>query len=413
LRIDPGNAEVIAHLDRLSEVSGRWADLAAAYEAEVDKVMDSRLQVEMLLRIGRIYEEETHEIEKAISAYRRVGEVEPDRKDGLVALDRLYTHTQQWPELAEVLRREIRLADTEDSIIELTFRLAQILELAVGDLPRAVEAYQDILNANPAHLETREALERLLRAGQMQHEIAQVLEPLYRLGEEWERLVEIYQLELERMTDPEERQSLLRRVAEIAEGKLFDQVAAFEWWSKAVQENPASEQALDELLRLARVTHQWDGYVNTMLQAAQNAREPAVKRDVLLRLAGVFESDLGELQRAEEVLAQILEEQPQDGAALAFLDRIHDKQGNFEQLPEVLRRRIAITDDSKELVGLHLRLGKVLAEVLDDSPGAIASYNAVLEQESRSAEALEALEKLYFRNEGWEELYGVYEKMID
>ena len=57
LRIDPGNPDVIAHLDRLSEVTGRWADLATAYEAEVERVMESRLQVEMLLRIGRIYEE--------------------------------------------------------------------------------------------------------------------------------------------------------------------------------------------------------------------------------------------------------------------------------------------------------------------------------------------------------------------
>src|SRR5205814_6328188 len=70
-------------------------------------------------------------------------------------------------------------------------------------------------------------------------------------------------------------------------------------------------------------------------------------------------------------------------------------------------------DDSKELVSLHLRLGKVLAEVLDDHDAAIASYNAVLEQESRSAEALDALERLYFRAERWEDLYGVYEKMID
>jgi tetratricopeptide (TPR) repeat protein len=413
LRVDPTNPDVIAHLDRLSEVTGRWSDLAVAYEAEVERVMDSRLQVEMLLRIGRIYEEETHEVDKAIVAYRRVSEAEPDRKDGLVALDRLYTHTQNWAELADVLRREIRLADTEDQIIELTFRLAQILELAVGDMPRAVEAYQDILNANPAHAETREALERLLRTGQMQHEIAQVLEPLYRLGEEWDKLVEIYQLELERLKDPEERQGLLRRVADIAENKLFDQVAAFEWWSRAAQESPASEQALDELLRLARITHQWDGYVSTMLEAGQNAREPGVRRDVLIRLAAVFESDLGELQRAEEVLGQILEEQPQDVAALSFLDRIHDKQGNFEQLAEVLRRRIAITDDSKELVTLQLRLGKVLAEVLDETEGAITAYNAVLEQESRSSEALDALERLYFRGERWEDLYGVYEKMID
>ena len=92
----------------------------------------------------------------------------------------------------------------------------------------------------------------------MQHEVAQVLEPLYRLGEEWDKLVEVYKLELERLTEPEERQNLLRRLAEIAENRLFDQVQAFEWWSQAVLEDPTSEQAQEELLRLARVTHQWD-----------------------------------------------------------------------------------------------------------------------------------------------------------
>ena len=79
----------------------------------------------------------------------------------------------------------------------------------------------------------------------------------------------------------------------------------------------------------------------------------------------------------------------------------------------MLRRRIAITDDSSQLVELHLRLGKVLADVLDDPDAAIASYLAVLEHESRSPEALDALERLYFRAERWEDLYGVYEKMLD
>ena len=45
--------------------------------------------------------------------------------------------------------------------------------------------------------------------------------------------------------------------------------------------------------------------------------------------------------------------------------------------------------------------------------GAVASYLAVLEQESRSPEALEALERIYFRAEQWEDLYQIYEKMLD
>ncbi len=413
LHLDPSNTDVVAHLERLAEITVRWADLAAVYEAEIGHILDTRIQVEMLMRTARIYEEETREPDKAVTAYRRVSDAEPDRRDGLVALDRLYTSTQSWPELVEVLRRETRLAGTEAEIIELTFRLAQILELAVGDLPKAVESYQEVLLADPNHRETRAALERMLVGGSLQAEIAQVLEPLYRTGEEWDKLVDVYQLELGRLTDPDERQNLLRRLADLAENKLLDQVAAFDWWSKAVVENASSEQSLDELLRLARVTRQWDGFVSTMLEGAANLRDPAARRDALLRLAAVFETDLADLARAEEVLVQVLEEHPQDALALAFLDRIYDKQGTFDELGQVLRRRIAITDDSKELVGMYLRLGRLQADVLDDAAGATASYLAVLEQESRSPEALEALEKLYFRAERWEDLFGIYEKTLD
>ncbi len=413
MRVDPANPDVIAHLDRMAEASGRWSELAAAIEGEVERVMDSQLQVEMLLRLARVYEEETREMDKAIATYRRVSEAEPDRKDGLVALDRLYTVTEQWPELAEVVRREIQLADTEDQIVSLTYRLAQILEVALGDLPKAVEAYQEILGIAPQHEETRATLERLMTAGTMPREIAQVLEPLYRVGEEWEKLVRVYQVELASETESEERQRILRRLADITESKLVDQVAALDWWARAVIETPSSEQALDECLRLARTTHQWETYVATMTEAASKCADPDTRKDVLIRLATVFEAELGDLSRAEEVLAQILNFDAEDPDALAFLDRIYDKQGDFEKLASVLRRRITITDDSSRLVELHLRLGKVLADVIDDPDAAIASYLAVLEHESRSPEALDALERLYFRGERWEDLYGVYEKMLD
>jgi tetratricopeptide (TPR) repeat protein len=413
MRVDPANADVIAHLDRMAEASGRWPDLAAAIEAEIDRVMDSQLQVEMLMRLARVYEEETREVDKAIATFKRVAEAEPDRKDGLVALDRLYTMAERWQELADIVRREIRLSDTEDQIVSLTYRLAQILEVALGDLPKAVEAYQEILTISPQHEDTRANLERLMASGSMQHEIAQVLEPLYRVGEEWEKLVRVYQVELVSETDPEERQRILRRLADIAENKLMDQISALDWWARAVVEAPSSEQALDEVLRLARVTHQWETYVSTIAEAAGKASDAEVRKDVLMRLATVFETELGDLSRAEEILGQILSFDAQDVAALAFLDRVYDKQGDFEKLANVLRQRIAISDDGSQLVELHLRLGRVLADVIDDPDAAVASYLAVLEQESRSPEALEALERLYFRAERWEDLYGVYEKMLD
>ncbi len=413
LAVDPTNVDSIAHLDRLAQITSRWADMASHLQAQLSNIRDPRVQVDTLLRIARIYEEETHEDDKAIEAYKRVADIEPERRDGLDALDRLYTKAQRWEELAEVLRKEVRLANAEEEIIAFTFRLAQVLELALGDVAGAVECYQDILNADPAHPETRAALENLLRAGTLQAEIAQILEPLYRLGEEWEKLVDLYQSELNRLTNKEERVNLLRRLADIAENKLYDQVGAFEWWCRLVLEDASNEGAYEELLRLARATHQWEAYVSTLTEAAQQSQEPVVQRQVLLQLASTYETELRNLQSAEEVLQVVLQSNPQDAQALEALDRIYEHQGAYEPLADVLRRRIAVTDDGRDLVALNLRLGRVVGEVLGDTEAAIAAYDQVLEAESRSPDALEALERLYLRAERWPELYKVYEKMID
>jgi tetratricopeptide (TPR) repeat protein len=413
LHVDPTNQDVLAHLERLAGETGHWAKLANLFSNELEKIEDATRQVDMLLRLARIYEEETGQMEEAIATYRRVLDGEPDSRQALVALDRLYSRTQRWDELAEVVRREIQIARSDSDIVALTFRLAQIYELALVDLGKAVEAYREILTADPTHAETRAALERMFMGGTMQLEIAEVLEPLYRQGQEWEKLHQIYEVQLSRIEERAERQSLLRRLAEIAEQKLVDQVAAFQWWAQAVKEDPSSEQALEELLRLARATHQWEAYVATMQEAASADRPPRVRRDVFLRLAATFENDLGDLDRAERALVQVLSEHEKDGSALASLDRIYEQQGMYENLATVLRQRIEITDETDDLVSLNLRLGRVYAEALDEVDSAIGAYLAVLEHASRSAEALEALERLYFKSERWPELYSVYEKLVD
>jgi len=413
LEVEPTHAEAVAHLDRLAEVTGNWERLAGLYEAQLEHVLDAHAQVDMLMRVARIYEQELADTDRAIVSYKRVCDAEPDRTEGLRALDRLYTATSQWEQLAEVLRREIRLADTEEEIISLTFRLAQVLETSLGDVSSAVESYQDILNADPAHAETRLALERLLQAGQMQAEIIEILEPLYRLGEEWDKLAELYQVELERVESNEEKITTLRRLSEISEKRLNDQFAAFDWMARLVLEDPGSTEGREQLLRLARATGNWEGFEHTLQRAAQEATQAEVRRSVQLQLASTYETELANLPNAEAVLLQILGEDERDDEALAFLDRLYLAQGSYDALAQIIDRRIELAEEPLDLVSLNLRLGKLKAEMLGDVEGAVAAYNRVLEFESRSNEALEALESLYVRTENWTDLYATYEKMVD
>ena len=190
----------------------------------------------------------------------------------------------------------------------------------------------------------------------------------------------------------------------------------FGWWAQAVSEDPASEQALDELLRLARATHQWDAYVTTM-SGRGVADRAASGRGATCCCAWPrrFENDLGDLERAEQALVQVLGEHDRDSAALASLDRIYESAGDVREPggdPAPAHRRSPTTPTSWSRC--TCASGASYAEALeDDRSRPSRSYLAVLEHESRSREALEALERLYFRSERWPELYGVYEKLVD
>jgi len=88
---------------------------------------------------------------------------------------------QRWGELADVLRREIRLANNDGEIIALQFRLGQLYEQNLRDIDSAIGVYDEILKSDGGHAPTQAALELLFAEGVKQIEIAGILEPLYRI----------------------------------------------------------------------------------------------------------------------------------------------------------------------------------------------------------------------------------------
>ena len=412
-REDSTNADTVGHLERLAAETKSWAGLVGLYEEELKKILDARGQVEMLLRAARVYEEELVELEKAITTFRRVIEVEQDEITAVLALDRLYQTTEKWPELAEILKREIRTAEEVTEIIGLRFRLGQLEEQALGDVASAIESYREILASDPAHGPTLAALELLFSDEVKQLEIAAILEPLYGASEQWDKLLSVHEVQLARLTDPSDRQSMLQRMAEIAEQRLSDHGAAFSLWARALGEQPLGELAGEEVERLSTIVDAWDKTVELYEKILKSHHDAETQRRVLLKLARVYVAELRDAARAEETYQKVLALDAKDGEALAALDRLYEASGMWNELAGILVRRIGITSVTDETIELYFRLGRIYSEALDASDHAIGAYNAILELEPRNARALEALEHVYFQRQQWAELYGVYEKMID
>src|SRR6185503_3264048 len=130
LRDDSGNQQTLGHLERLAEINNNFDQLARLYEGLAEPTLDVPRQVDLLSRLARVHEQELGDITKAIATYRRILDAEFDNKPAVLALDRMYSATSAWPQLTEVLRREIQLAEASSdsgSIAALQFRLGQTL----------------------------------------------------------------------------------------------------------------------------------------------------------------------------------------------------------------------------------------------------------------------------------------------
>ncbi|MBC8070019.1 MAG: tetratricopeptide repeat protein, partial [Deltaproteobacteria bacterium] len=413
LAIDAQSEHTTAQLERLAEVTSEWDKYSALLAEQATAVADPLVRVQLLSRLAQTYEQRIGNVDGAVARHLEVLAIDPENRDAIAALDRIFTAMQRWPELVENLQRQIAITGDEQEVILLYLRMGQIYQYSLGEYAKAIAAYREILNLDPAHADTLQALEAIFEAGQHQIEIAELLEPIYHSAERWDALVRLAEVKHEATTDVAEQLQIIQNVAEICEHRLGNPREAFIWWLRAYLDDPTSEHVAEEMDRLAEITQEWDLIVEVGNQILETNPSPEVRLAVLSRSARILDQKLGDAHGAISTYRQVLELDPENAVALAALDRIYAATGMGQDLAEVLQRRIRTTMDGEALVDFEVRLAQVYEGQLGNSEQAIAAYNRALGHDARNEVALERLEYLYLSQFRWEELFDVYQKMVD
>ena len=416
LEIDPQDENTVEQMQRLADVTGDWQKFAGLLSEQADKILDPIVKTATLKRVAAVELEKLQDVDKAIARYTEVLDGDPEDVEAIGALDRIFTALERWPDLVENLRRQIRITGDEDEAINLQFRMGQIYQMNLNDLPPAVEAYREILNINPDHGPTQQSLELIFAENdQLRGDIAEILEPIYYSSERWEQLVKLGEFKLEVTEETSDRLQIIQNVAEICERQLANPGDAYIWWLRAYMDDPQSETVADEINRLAEVTQEWSYVVDVgdQILEQEGGVSPEVQLAVWSRSAKILDEKLQDFERAVAAYRQVLELDAEHAAALEALDRIYSASANYTDLAEILQRRIRIEMDSEALVELELRLAQTYEHYLGNADQAIAAYNRVLENDPASQTALERLEALYLSQYQWEPLFETYQKMVD
>src|SRR5204862_2818815 len=97
----------------------------------------------------------------AVESYRSILDLDDEEPAALRALDELYTGAARWHDLAELLTRQLdKAGGAARSALKL--RLGHLYEEKLEDLTAAIDAYEEVIGADPENRDALGALERLV-----------------------------------------------------------------------------------------------------------------------------------------------------------------------------------------------------------------------------------------------------------
>ncbi len=429
--LEPPRGPATQRLRVLLHEDQRWRDLAALIERDLASITaavapgddtgdDTDAQVAEILELAVLTREHLNEKDKAAELLHRALSIDPTNEDALARYVEHFRERRDFRGLADLYEFSLENArDAGATPAELMRRLeeiAQICELRLGDVPRALDTWRRIEDLEPGSPKAREAVRRLSARAKM-----------------WEQLVAVLDGEAQAAQSSGERADTLRRIAQTYRERQVEPRRAIALYEEVIELRPDDDGALKALAELYEREGDDAGLARTLrrqleldarrliaeMQAAGKpptaAREwPVGKRverlTALRRLGTMCESRLGDADGVVFACGGVLEILPGDRDALDRMERVLEQAGDVERLVQTLEYHAASATGPAERAKVLRRLARMAAETGDDAR-ALDRWEQALRAAPTDEEILSAVADLYERGQRWGELAGVLERL--
>ncbi|MSP17021.1 MAG: tetratricopeptide repeat protein, partial [Myxococcales bacterium] len=404
LEVEPGNLDAITALQTIYEETGDFERLVDVLRRRAEVVSDLGERKLLFHRVAEIEEALLDRPDGAINAFRAVLVFDDADGASLDALERLFVKSGRWSDVRDIYARKAELSSDPAEKKRILFVLGQVHDRELGDVPRAIETYQAIINLDPEDADAISALERLYGTAGRSFDLLGILERQLQLS-----------------TSAALTGGLKFRIGQLWETELKDGARAVESYREALAIDPASEQVLEALTRMmrgeaepllaARVlqpifeaieAHELCAEAFEVLAAREEG--PSRRLELAHRAADLHEHVLERPAAAFAVLARTIEVDPAHEETVVRLERLVDVTRAWDDLAALFDRLLRRDLDVAVLVAYSGRLGRLLDEELGRPADAIVAYRRVLDADTREPRARAALPRLYEATERWDEL---------
>ncbi|MCE7890335.1 MAG: hypothetical protein DYH12_11650 [Sorangiineae bacterium PRO1] len=416
LREAVGHTELgiwLNHLDRLASASGRHADQVKLLCDVVPNIFDGDLQLSVTLKVADLARQKLGDKKLAREYYEKALELRSEDRHALSSLESLYEEQGDSQSLLGIFERRIENAESDDERKTLLYRKAKLLSDALSDNAGAVGAYESILDI---------ALEA---------PAIEALEGLYALEERWQDLVDLHRRQLD--AGQGKPADLHVKMARVLAQRMQEVPRAFDELEEALGSEKQHEGAIGELERLmsgggdaehrARAAAILEpvyllradfGKVMESIQARlEVSQDPDERRELLSRLAQLYEEQKEDYVAALETTAKLLHEDLSDAPTITELERLAKVAGAEKRLAEIYAAELEnVVADEPATANLARRAGEIFAG-LGDNDRALAFSRRALAFEPESRELFDAVDAILVKTDRHAERVEHYRAALD
>ncbi len=381
---DPSDADVMNAIEEIAEKIERWDDLAQAYAKAIEVASDDTDKIALMAKLAKLDAQKLGRNDEAVDVLKKILELDAENIDALRLLESIYAAENKSAELLEIRSTLALLTFEPDAQKALLFQCADLAlnvlnlnERGMGFLEKIVEIDDTDLNA----------IDPLL--------------VLYSEAGAFDKYVELLNKKLLSTNDDDARFDIYMTIAKTADEKLDDAAMAIDAYNDAknIHRTPEIYAALE---RIYAAHEQYQDLDDLFLAQIDDTDSTAKKAALKVKRAQIAEVHFENDMDAIDLLKDALNDDPANADAFNGLDKLYSKNGEFQELYDLLEEQKKAATDENLILIFNIRIAKLAATHLGDVDTAIRSLKDVLQVQSNNVEALDSLIDIYEQQKSYD-----------
>ncbi|MCA9514418.1 MAG: tetratricopeptide repeat protein [Myxococcales bacterium] len=189
---------------------------------------------------------------------------------------------------------------------------------------------------------------------------------------------------------------------------------AIGFWQGVRQAVPEDDEAEANLRRLYVDVGKWLSMIDLLKENYDRLPGGDVggRTAILLEQIDIYKNHLNTASKVVATWQQVLDIDPANTAALDALAAEYAEMNRWPDLVKVLQQKVAHETDPERLIALHREIASIMMDRFSNTTEAIKSYEAILELDPESKDAIRVLKDIYEQRRDWDNYILIAEREL-